>query len=139
MAKLKEPRIFTLEEARNTLPFVKQIVADILATHTKLAKLDEDIQHTTDLKRRRNKLFEKDLCKQSLEDYKHELDLVGCHLKNLALGIVGYYWDRGDGIVVELCWKYGEGDIASWQEIGHDELIPLKKWLPQGDSQAPVA
>jgi hypothetical protein len=135
MAKLKEPKLFNLKEARETLPFVKRIVADIIDAQEKLAKLNREIQFTSNLAERRRKLYHKELLKRRLEECQKEMDLVGCHLKNTSLGIIGYYWDpTGDGFVVELCWRYGEEDIYYWQEIGHDELHPLHK-LPYPPEQ----
>lgn len=130
MMGLKEPKIFTLDEARQTLAFVKRIVVDIMTVHEQLEKLEPQIQFTNNLTERRYKLFLKDRLKYQLEEYQHELDMVGCHLKNPHLGLVGYYWDVGNGLVGELCWRYGEEDIYYWQEIGHDELIPLERLVP---------
>ncbi len=127
---LKEPKVFTLEEARETLPYVRKILADIMEAHADIEKLNREIQVTSDLEDRRYKMFEKELRKQRMEEFQQELEFVGCHLKNPQEGIIGYYWDPGDGFVAELCWKHGEHDIAYWQQIGHDELMPLSKMPP---------
>ena len=128
MPKIKNPKIFTLEEARRSLLFVKKIVADIVHCHQEKINLEKTIPQTKDLKERRQKISRLAQCKQQIEDCKQELNLVGCHLKNLTSGIVGFYWDPGNGSVGELYWKYGQDDIYYWQEIGHARLIPLNKF-----------
>lgn len=132
ISNLKEPKVFTLDEARITLPYVRKIIADIMETQAALEKLDRDIQLTSNLEDRRYKMFEKDQLRQRMEEFQQELETVGCHLKNSQEGIVGYYWDPGDGFVAELCWKHGEQDIAHWQQIGHDEMMPLSKMPHHG-------
>ena len=126
--KLKEPKVFTLEEARQTLPFVKRIVADIMDTNQRLAKLDQEIRVIKDSNDRSDKILRRQELRQRHKECQNELDMVGCHLKNAKSGIISYYWDRGNGFIVELCWKYqGEKpDCFYWQEIGGNKLIPVQ-------------
>lgn len=129
MAELKDPKIFSLEEARETLPFVRQIVQDVMNTHKEVQRLEQVIQRRNDLDERRRIVLERNRLKAQIEEYQQELDLVGCHLKNPDLGIVGYYWDPGDGSIMELCWQYGDEDISHCQEIGHNKMWPLTEFL----------
>ena len=123
--KLKEPKVFTLEEAKQTLPFVKRIVADLLDTNRKLAKLDQEIRTTKDIRKRSDKIWLRKEFLQRNKDCQNELDMVGCHLKNAQSGLISYYWDRGNGFIVELCWKYQseKPDCFYWQEIGGNKLV----------------
>ena len=127
--------MFTLQEARKTLPFVKKIIADIVESQKAFNRVTQEIQNTSNSEDKRRKIFDKERLKGNLTEYQEELDLVGCHLKIPALGIVGYYSDPGDGLVVELCWKYGDDDIYYWQQIGQDELLPLEKLYQRSDSK----
>ena len=123
--KLKEPKIFSLKEAKGTLPLVSQIVADIVVTHERLVELDKQTPLLHDLQLRRESNQKKDALVKQLAEYKQELAQIGCHLREVSSGLIGYYWDRGDGLIVELSWKNGEQDICYWHELGDDTLQPV--------------
>lgn len=123
--KLREPKVFTLEEARQTLPFVKRIITDIVSLSGRLSEVDHSIRRTDDITKRKELFLRKEELLSDRRAYQKELDMVGCHLKNSESGLVAYYWDRGDGLIVELLWQYGQDDIYYWNEIGSDKFIPL--------------
>ncbi len=123
--KLKEPKVFTLQEAKGTLPLVQKIVADIIQLQQQFNALQQRKNSANSLQERKECMaYERQLLEQ-YQEYHQELASIGCRLKDPQKGIVGYYWDRGDGLVVELHWQYGDPDIYSWHEIGSDILYSL--------------
>ena len=123
--KLKEPKVFTVESAKQTIPFVKRIVADIMESSRELRNIEKSLRLLNPLQKRKSIIDRKEELLKNQEEYYKELDLVGCHIKNALLGVVAYYWDRGDGLIVELCWRYGDDEIMYWNEIGSEKIIPI--------------
>lgn len=125
--KLKEPKVFTLDQAKQTLPLVKSIVSDIIESSQVLKELDEKIPLIKNLSERRKSIFQREFMKKQNLECLQEISCVGCHVKDPKLGIIGYYWDRGDGVIAELTWQNGDEDIYYWNELGKDKLYPLEK------------
>lgn len=122
--KLQEPKVFTLAEARETLPLVSQILRDIIKLYSEQKEMAQLIKQTQDIEKRRELSQQEFKIFQQYQQYLDELSQVGCHIKNVETGIVGYYWDRGNGVIVELCWKYGETALT-WHEIGTNQFYPI--------------
>ncbi|RMF87685.1 MAG: DUF2203 family protein [Nitrospirae bacterium] len=114
-------REFTLEEARATLPRVREIVADLRdawETHELLsreiharlggrpfetlpaAEQGEIAQHLPALSR----------LKERIRARARELEEIGCVLKGPDQGLVDYF-SRRNGEPIWLCWRLGEEDI----------------------------
>ncbi|NUM36753.1 MAG: DUF2203 family protein [Candidatus Brocadiae bacterium] len=125
--KLKEPKVFTLDQAKQTLPLVKSIVSDIIESSQVLKELDEKIPLIKNLSERKKSIFQREFMKKQNLECLQEISCVGCHVKDPKLGIIGYYWDRGDGVIAELTWQNGDEDIYYWNELGKDKLYPLEK------------
>lgn len=96
------PKFFTPEEATKTLPYIKQVVAEIQEVFQEQLKTQEE---------------------EALEQLEHrlqglirELEMVGGYLKDPRLGLVDFYGIRGDEIVW-LCWKAGEEAISYWHGL----------------------
>ena len=122
-----KPRFFSLEEANQTLPLVKKIVADIVSqfevvnTHKQRlvllknqrrrphgvseASLDETTQSQTLLEAEEAQLIA----------YIEELTKLGIELKGPD-GLCDFPSLR-DGREVYLCWKLGESSVRFWHEI----------------------
>ena len=127
-------KIFTVDEARRTLPLVRQIVADIVSLERdRLRKAyrykelyireelapeeaDEMIRLEADISNLRSLLL----------THAEELESIGCFLKDSREGLVDWYADI-DGRIVYLCWKDGEADIEHYHELeaGFQGRTPL--------------
>ena len=99
-----ERRLYTIAEAKRTLPLVQRIVADIVAAARELRRQEdgegEEAQHLS----------------TKLRKYAQELEAMGIELKDPVTGLIDYYWQRGDETVY-LCWKHGEAEIAHWHDL----------------------
>lgn len=118
-----EPRLFTLEEARRTLPLVRRIVADIVTSYPIVQRDLRELQ-------RRATALSPDEDRTSLEDlreainreadringYVDELQRIGCLFKGFDEGLVDWHAEH-EGRRIFLCWKHGEEDIAWWHEV----------------------
>lgn len=92
---------FTVAQAQRTLPLVKRIVADILATANRLRNPDA----------KRNEAEKRKLV-ADLESLVKELEQVGCQYKDwdFKLGLVDFP-AMIDGEEVLLCWRSDESEI----------------------------
>ncbi len=99
-----ERRVYTIAEAKRTLPLVQRIVADIVAASRDLER-QEDAEGD-----------EAQLLAARLRKYAQELEAMGIELKDPRTGLVDYYWRRGDETVY-LCWRHGEPEIAHWHDL----------------------
>lgn len=111
---------FTVDEANKTLPLVRRIVTDIVATHgSMIERLDElrslDSESRSDSRRRQ---LEKEI--EELADTANrfiaELDEIGVLFKGFEQGLVDFY-STLDGRPIFLCWKLGEESIEWWHEL----------------------
>lgn len=140
----EEPlKVFSLEEANNTLPYVRRIVGDIvdeyerwkdsiskyelLAADSKAEEGESDDQialreHVDTVARGLNSLIE-------------ELTNVGCVFKGFDDGLVDFH-STLDGRDIYLCWKFGEPEIQYWHEIdsGFASRQALENSLVDGGS-----
>ena len=98
-----ERRVYTIEEARRTLPLVKRIVSDIVAA-------------ARELRRRGGEGEESERLEVRLRKCVQELEALGIELKDPVTGLIDYYWQRGDETAY-LCWKHGEAEIAHWHDL----------------------
>jgi hypothetical protein len=51
-----------------------------------------------------------------LNDYLDELEMQGCYVKDLDIGLVDFL-STFEGRDIFLCWKLGEGRICHWHEV----------------------
>lgn len=121
---MSNSRLFTLEEALELLPSVRQLVLEIQA-----AKREVDA-HSAELERllgttSGNGHLAADLAAaragveaagERLESLMQELDSLGVQLKGIEEGLIDFPSER-DGRVVLLCWRLGEETIAWWHEV----------------------
>jgi hypothetical protein len=118
------PRTFTLDEARELLPALRQIVTSIqeqkrlLDSHS--AELEGLLEstagngHASADKASARKGAEE--AAAALERLIGELDDLGVEMKGIEQGLVDFPSIR-EGRVVYLCWQLGEDDIAWWHEL----------------------
>lgn len=121
---MKEPRLFTREEAERTLPLVQRIVRDLMLEHPAWrravaryevlagaakpgeAESAEMVAAQHDVEAHASRI----------EGYLGELQQVGCVFKGFEDGLVDFYALRDDRLVF-LCWRYGEDRITHWHEL----------------------
>lgn len=126
MARMNEPKLFTLEQANAMLPLVKAIVQDfadlsreVIDRRERLAHLlagrdrDNDDPYQAELAQIEEELKNDD---RRLLEYAQELYDLGVEPKNGPEGLVDFR-ALMDGRVVYLCWKLGEPRIAHWHEL----------------------
>ncbi|MFB6355775.1 MAG: DUF2203 domain-containing protein [bacterium] len=109
--------IFTLEEARATLPEVREITEHY---YNQIVELKEQFNKTESEQRKKDLIQEINYVFSSWAD---EIHTLGAQVKGPWL----VDFDSGDGIF--YCWKYGEDDIQFFHryETGFEGRRPLDK------------
>ncbi|MGI8609841.1 MAG: DUF2203 domain-containing protein [Candidatus Dormibacteria bacterium] len=121
-------RLYTVEEANRILPEVSRLVERIVD----LAPVLPELQETT----RINELIfhrptagepEREKLAASVAELRaaemavavalRSLESMDVSLKDPMTGLIDFHSNR-DGEVVELCWRLGEPEVASWHRIG---------------------
>jgi hypothetical protein len=109
-------RLFTQREAESTLPLVRQIVADILATGRRIKELEENHDELPRLQ-------------AEMEEHLLELDSMGCFFKdwNFSIGLVDFPAVI-DGETVFLCWRSDESELSWYHPVdeGYQGRKPLQ-------------
>jgi hypothetical protein len=112
-------KLYTLTQARATLPRVKQYMAEIQAARGEILRLRPEALPAIE------KAAQNGGCKEAGELYIQGRRIergvkgiaeLGILVKDLDMGLVDFLGSR-DGHEVFLCWHYGEDDIAYWHEI----------------------
>jgi hypothetical protein len=115
--RMEFKRLFTRQEAKSTLPLVRQIVADILDTARRIRGLDKN---DDDLPR----------FQSEMEEHLLELEEMGCFFKdwNFSIGLVDFP-SIIDGRTVFLCWRSDESELAWYHPVeeGFQGRRPLPK------------
>ena len=116
-------KIFTPQEANQTLPLVKKVVEDILNLGHQLralsAKIGADAQDDPEIIR----------LMDQLEELFEELESIGCSYKdwNFSVGLVDFPCVI-DGKDVFLCWRSDEDELKYYHEI--DSGFAGRKLIP---------
>jgi hypothetical protein len=133
---VRRRRLFTLEEALEMLPAVRQIMKQIQGHKDDLDKeaavleallvmtsgdghLEEDIGRAQRAAER---------AARELQNRINELETLGAELKGIDDGLVDFPCER-EGRVVYLCWRVGEETISWWHEL--DAGFPGRRPLDQ--------
>jgi len=115
-----EIKYFTPNEAKKTLPLVKQIVSEIIYCGEELRSLVSNIGENADENVNVKSLIAK------INNYIPELEELGCYYKdwNFSIGLVDFP-SVIDGEEVMLCWKSDEPDIIHYHGL-NDGFIGRK-------------
>lgn len=129
MSASSKKKSFTVEEANQTLPYVRAIVSDIVThfreVHERKERLlqirpssgpaprDADNVYSEEVAQIEEEL-EKDVAK--LQDYVNELQQLGVELKDFMRGLVDFPAVI-EGRDVYLCWQLGEPEVGFWHEL----------------------
>jgi hypothetical protein len=112
-------KLYTLAEARATLPRVKRHMAEIQAARSEIIRLRPEALPAIE------KAAQNGGCKEAGDLYIQGTRIergvkgiveLGILVKDLDMGLVDFLGLRS-GHEVFLCWHYGEDDIAYWHEI----------------------
>ena len=116
------PRLFTVLEAEATLPLVRRIVGDLLATYPRwreavatyevLTGAARDTE-TPELRAAREAVT---IAAELINTCLLELEQIGCSFKGFEAGLVDFYALRDDRLIY-LCWQFGEDRIRHWHEV----------------------
>ncbi len=106
------PKLFTVDEANQTLPLVKKIVADILHTGQLLRAFAREYGEAA----RQMPAFRDHM--HQLQQFVEELEALGCFFKdwNFEVGLVDFPAVL-NGKVVFLCWRSDEPAIQYYHDI----------------------
>lgn len=116
-------KIFTVKEANQTLPLVRRIVADILATGSRIRELTFEKGREAQDDLEVNELLDR------LDEHFEELEELGCMYKdwNFTTGLVDFPAVL-NGREVLLCWRTDEPSVAHYHDL--DAGYPGRKPIP---------
>lgn len=137
-----EPKIFTLDKARNALPLVKRIIEDIRERHEKIISLKKELSGFADnyadsfSREEQEQILsirrEVETNLQKFNECVEELRQIGVELKDPQRGLIDFYSKHEDRLVY-LCWEHGEDDIDYWHELetGYTGRRPVSELAPE--------
>ncbi len=114
-----EKRFFTVEEARQLLPSLKELMGQVMVISHRLEEYREVVQELADSASSNTGGPEGTAYLDiviSLQSCLTQLQETGCVLKSLQDGLVDFPHLK-EGREIYLCWKYGEEDIRFWHEV----------------------
>ncbi|OGX39619.1 MAG: hypothetical protein A3C53_06110 [Omnitrophica WOR_2 bacterium RIFCSPHIGHO2_02_FULL_68_15] len=124
-----KPRILTVEQANRLLPEVRVFLAALRTQRAALETLEQAIavmeleglraDGTMDAARQAAAEAKAAECSTQMERFQetlHQLDAVGCQLKDLNAGLVDFFTVH-QGQLVCLCWKDGEESVRFWHTL----------------------
>ena len=129
------PKLFTIDEANRTLPFVSRIVQDIveeyrlwrehLARYELIAAGRKSGDPENEEQARLRKVVDESAAK--INSFIEELSLVGCVFKGFEEGLVDFRSTK-EGREIFLCWKLGETAVDHYHEAdaGFNARKPLE-------------
>lgn len=114
-------RFFTLQEANDLLPTVRERLARLRATRSSIvagqARVDvEELTGGFDRDKILGLLGGIDRDVADFHKGLEELQALGCELKDLERGLVDFHSMRGNEVVL-LCWMDGEESITWWHPV----------------------
>jgi hypothetical protein len=112
-------KLFSVEEANQTLPLVSRIMQDIVRVNNETTSILARMRRLGS-QGRAQRLEESEVELREREgqiaEYIEELESIGCLCKDPLLGLVDFP-SRRQGRTVFLCWKLGEEEIRFWHEL----------------------
>ncbi len=114
-----EKRFFTVEEARQLLPSLKELMGQVMVTSHRLEEYREVVQQLADSASSDTGGPEGTAYLEiviSLQSCLAQLQKTGCVLRSLQDGLIDFPHLK-QGREIYLCWKYGEEDIQFWHEV----------------------
>ena len=125
----KSPKLFTVEEANQLLPQVRQTLKDLRNRREDIRKIEQKIaveeltwlrkDGTVDPKAEEQLSRLKKMLDEMVNTFGQgfeRLNALGAQLKDLDEGLVDFFMVRGNTLVY-LCWKEGEDRIRFWHDM----------------------
>ncbi len=114
-----EKRFFTVEEARQLLPSLKELMGQVMVISHRLEEYREVVQQlansaSSDTGGPEGTAYLGIVI--SLQSCLTQLQETGCVLRSLQDGLIDFPHLK-EGREIYLCWKYGEEDIQFWHEV----------------------
>jgi hypothetical protein len=119
------PRYFTVEEANQALPRLRQWLPRLQARRRRLNVVQHKLAQLSLKASTNGNLLEEEVhaTQREAKRLSDELDKLaarfrdlGCELKDIEQGLVDFP-ARREGREVYLCWRLGEGEVAFWHEL----------------------
>ncbi len=114
-----EKRFFTVEEARQLLPSLKELMGQVMVISHRLEEYRDLVQQLADSASSNTGGPEGTAYLNiviSLQSCLTQLQETGCVLRSLQDGLIDFPHLK-QGREIYLCWKYGEEDIRFWHEV----------------------
>lgn len=127
-------KYFTPDEARKTLPLVKQIVRDILNKGYEIKEITDKISGPVEINSALTKLL------IQVDTYLEELLELGCFFKdwNFTIGLVDFP-SVIEGEEVYLCWRSDENEITHYHSVNDGyagrKKIPEEYFMQKSNSR----
>ena len=130
-------KVFTVEQANQTLPLVRRIVEDVVQQHRlwreKILELDLVASSVkAGEPRDRAEHLERDaqVLAREIDGFQRELEELGIQLKDRRLGLIDFPSEM-NGRRILLCWRLGESEVQFWHEVdaGYAGRQPLSPSL----------
>ena len=107
-------RLYTVEEANRTLPYVRAIVGEVRECYRRIQERGR--QHREGDARVRAALREEIRVQaERIHACMEELEGIGAELKDYDLGLVDFPAEL-KGRRILLCWKFDEQEVGHWHE-----------------------
>lgn len=113
------PRYFTLQEANETLNFIRPLMDEIQQIRRKILEKQPEAWPAIEKSagnggNRALSSLVQDF--EKLDALVHRIQGTDVLIKDINLGLLDFSALK-DGREVYLCWQYGEGEIAFWHEV----------------------
>lgn len=122
----RTPKVFTVEEANQSLPLVRAITSDLVRLSNEVIERRQRLAMLTSGRDRESgnpysdelAAIEAEIDKDSLRlrEYLQELIDLGAEPKSASEGLVDFP-SLLDGRMVYLCWRLGETEVMHWHEM----------------------
>ncbi len=112
-------RFFTVQEARQLLPSLKELMGKVMVISHRLEEYREVVQQLADSASSNTGGPEGTAYLDiviSLQSCLTQLQETGCVLRSLQDGLIDFPHLK-EGREIYLCWKFGEEDIRFWHEV----------------------
>jgi hypothetical protein len=126
MADYRPTRLFTIDEANQSLPLVRAITSDLVQLSSELIERRQRLAMLTAGRERQAgnpywdelSAVETEINKDAerLRGFVKELFELGVEPKSAIDGLIDFP-SLIDGRVVFLCWKLGEPEVMHWHEV----------------------
>ncbi|QDU33000.1 hypothetical protein KS4_10390 [Poriferisphaera corsica] len=123
-------KFFSIEEANNSLGYVRRIVDDITIVYTKIVEMRRRLEELGESQFSLSPDSEYEKLMDRLGLLVDELHSMGAELKDFEKGLVDFPSRHKDREVL-LCWKQGEDKVEHWHEVdtgyaGRQSIADLK-------------